>query len=175
MKRKKGKFYIYGHYTADTGKLFYIGKGAGYRAWSSKAQRAKQNPHWANVVKKHGYVVKLIEENLTEKQAFRRERELIAEVGLENLTNVISGGIGPTSAESHAIAKERGALRYSGKVQLISPTGVIYEDYNITELCRTHNLNRGTLQRTLRGERKQHKGWKRYIPPTDIHKEFFTF
>ena len=83
--------YIYGHYKKDTGELFYVEKGSGKRAWSKS-----RNKHWHNVVNKHGYVVKILEDGLTDEQAFSRERELIAEVGLNNLTNMLDGGQGLT-------------------------------------------------------------------------------
>lgn len=88
-------FYIYGHYTADTNELFYIGKGSGRRAWATSGR----NPYWTRKANKHGFVVKLLQENLNEETAFTREKELIAEVGLEKLTNIIEGGDGPTSAD----------------------------------------------------------------------------
>ncbi len=85
--------YVYGHYKADTGDLFYIGKGTGDRAWSNR----KRNKHWRHTVNKHGYVVKILEDNLTEELAYVKEKQLIEEVGLENLTNMTDGGRGGTS------------------------------------------------------------------------------
>jgi hypothetical protein len=87
--------YVYGHYKADTGELFYIGKGTGKRAWA----RDSRNAHWQNIVNKHGFVVKVLEDGMTDGQAYIREKELIAEVGLSNLTNVREGGDNPTSAD----------------------------------------------------------------------------
>jgi hypothetical protein len=85
--------YVYGHYKADDGKLFYIGKGNGRRAWRNDSR----NRHWQNIVNKHGLVVKIIEDNLTDEEAFEKERQLIAEVGVKNLANAVSGGAGLTS------------------------------------------------------------------------------
>lgn len=85
--------YVYGHYKADTGELFYIGKGTGDRAWSKK----DRNKHWHHTVKKHGYIVKLLHEHLTEDEALTKEIALIAEVGLDNLVNILPGGEGFTS------------------------------------------------------------------------------
>lgn len=85
--------YVYGHYTADTNKLFYIGKGTDKRAWET----GDRNQHWHRTVKKHGYTVKILYDNLGEKEALAKEVELIAEVGLENLTNILPGGEGFTS------------------------------------------------------------------------------
>ena len=91
--------YIYGHYKKDTGELFYIGKGIGRRAWVT----SRRNPYWKNVVIKHGYVVKILEDGLTDEQAYEKEKQLIAEVGLENLTNMTEGGCGMTSADAKKI------------------------------------------------------------------------
>ena len=85
--------YVYGHYRESDGKLFYIGKGTGNRAWDEK----RRNRYWFRVVNKHGLVVKIIEDNLTEEQAFSKEKQLITEVGLENLANITEGGKGFTS------------------------------------------------------------------------------
>ena len=48
-------FYNYIHKTADTGQVFYVGKGKGQRAWS----RAR-NKKWHNVATKHGHVVEIV-------------------------------------------------------------------------------------------------------------------
>jgi hypothetical protein len=80
--------YVYGHYKEDTGELFYIGKGMKGRAWS----RHRRNQHWHNVVNKHGYTVKILYDNLTEEEAYKKETRLILEIGLDNLVNVCAGG-----------------------------------------------------------------------------------
>ena len=85
--------YVYGHYKADTGELFYIGKGTGKRAWSTK----DRNNRWMYTVDKHGIEVKILYKNLSEEDAFQKEMELIKEIGLENLTNITEGGDGFTS------------------------------------------------------------------------------
>ena len=54
--------YVYGHYRESDGKLFYIGKGIGNRAWD----KIRRNRYWFRVVNKHGLIVKIIEDNLTE-------------------------------------------------------------------------------------------------------------
>ena len=43
----------------------------------------------------------------------------------------------------------------------ISPEGKVFcETTTISEFCRKHNLNKGTMNRVLWGHRKHHKGWK---------------
>ena len=48
-------FYVYVHRTADTGRIFYVGKGTKNRAWT----KGSRNLHWRNIVNKNGYHVKL--------------------------------------------------------------------------------------------------------------------
>ena len=83
-------FYTYAHYTSD-GKLFYIGKGHGLRAY----RYSGRNPHYQNIVAKYGKpTVKIIAEWETEKDAFRHEIELIAKYkneGIELCNKTIGG------------------------------------------------------------------------------------
>lgn len=91
--------YVYGHYKADTGELFYVGKGTGNRAWDIRSR----NKHWQSVVKKHGYEVRILADGLTEDEAYKREAAIIAEVGRHTLTNKTEGGEGLTSQVSKEI------------------------------------------------------------------------
>jgi len=93
--------YVYGHYTADTDELFYIGKGTGHRAY----QKTNRNIHWERKVEKHGYVVKILEDGLTDEEAFSREINLINEIGLDRLVNMDEGGKGWNSARASEISK----------------------------------------------------------------------
>ena len=90
------RFYVYGHYTADTNELFYIGKGTGYRAWDAWSR----NIHWWHVTNTRGKVVKLLYENLTEEEAYTKEKELITQIGLRKLTNFCIGGRAFTSEDA---------------------------------------------------------------------------
>ena len=92
------KFYVYGHYRADTDELFYIGKGHGNRAWEKKLSSGRSE-WWQRIVNKHGYTVKLLHEQLTEKDALKKERELIQTYGRQNIStgiliNLTDGGEG---------------------------------------------------------------------------------
>lgn len=103
------KYYVYGHYTKDTGMLFYIGVGTILNLRSNKnTQRYRRAYHtsnktniWKNVRDKHGIEVKILHEYFTKKESLDKEKELIEKFGrrvLKNgyLTNISSGGeIGP--------------------------------------------------------------------------------
>ena len=58
-------FYVYEHLRADTGEVFYVGKGSGHRARC----RQGRNPYWRAVANKHGYVTR--EPDPTDRRAKR--------------------------------------------------------------------------------------------------------
>jgi hypothetical protein len=98
--------YIYGHYTTDTDKLFYIGKGTGRRAWSNRGR----NPYWKRTADKHGLSVKILHDHLSDEDAYILEAQLIAEERTNPdtiLTNILEGGEGITSEASKLFAQRR--------------------------------------------------------------------
>ena len=86
-------FYVYLHKRLIEGTVFYVGKGKNKRAWTTKSR----NPHWQHVVDKHGgFDVEILKDKLTEQEAFELEAEIIAQYGMDNLTNQTLGGISTT-------------------------------------------------------------------------------
>lgn len=85
----KNIFYVYAHRRQTDGKIFYIGKGKGKRAWATD-----RNASWREEAQKHGVEIEFIAENLSEEEAFNKEIETIQNIGLENLTNMANGGEG---------------------------------------------------------------------------------
>jgi hypothetical protein len=88
-------FYVYLHRRATDGCVFYVGKGAGRRAW----QKTSRNKHWKNIVKKHGLTVEIFQSGLQEWAAFEFECDLIALYGRQNLCNLTDGGEGPSGVK----------------------------------------------------------------------------
>jgi hypothetical protein len=66
------KFYTYLHIRLDDNKIFYIGKGSGKRAWTTKRSK-----HWHAVESKHGCKVEISAKWPTEKEAHDHEIFLI--------------------------------------------------------------------------------------------------
>lgn len=91
MKKDLGNiFYVYFHYRKDDGKIFYVGKGFKNRYKST----ANRNKYWHNTVNKHGYYSNIVQDNLSESDAFELEVFCIKEIGKENLCNITDGGDG---------------------------------------------------------------------------------
>jgi hypothetical protein len=66
-------FYVYGYIREDYGTYFYIGKGCKNRAFSN----VSRSDHFMNIKNKTDYEVVIIEDNLTEHEAYELERDLI--------------------------------------------------------------------------------------------------
>ena len=88
----KAEFYTYIHRKADTGEIFYVGKGKGNRAFS-KTGRSR---YWQGIVRNHGYVVELMAMFSDESKALAHEVMLIANLrsGGVKLCNLTDGGDG---------------------------------------------------------------------------------
>ena len=99
----RSDFYVYEHLKADTGEVFYVGKGCRKRA-KDKDNRSK---YWSNIINKHGFKVRYVVKNVDEEFAFFVEEERIDQlkrlgVKLCNLTNGGEGSSGlimPQSAK----------------------------------------------------------------------------
>ena len=87
------EYYVYIWYIVDTDEVFYVGKGKGRRY----KQTSNRNKFFTNMYKSHNCDVKKIYENLTESEAFQKERETVKwyrENTKFRLTNQTEGGEG---------------------------------------------------------------------------------
>ena len=90
----ENKYYVYEHAT-EGGEVFYVGKGSGDRAWAKDGR----NKFWRSVARKHGRVVRIVRDGLSELEAFDIEKCLIARHGRRDegegtLVNLTPGGEG---------------------------------------------------------------------------------
>lgn len=123
-------FYTYFHTRNDTGAVFYIGKGSSTRATSPY----DRNPHWKNIVAKHGHTVHMAMTDLSEQDAFEHEKFLIAcfkDMGVL-LTNCTNGGEG-VSGYTHS-DESRKKISASSKERML----------NLEYREKLHNTTRGT-------------------------------
>ena len=86
-------YYVYIWFIKDTNEVFYVGKGKGKRY----QQTSNRNKFFTDMYKTHSCDVKKIYENLTESEAFQKERETVKwyrENTNFRLTNQTDGGEG---------------------------------------------------------------------------------
>lgn len=109
-------YYTYFHTRNDTNKVFYVGKGK-----SNRAYEKGRNPHWNNVVAKHGYAVHLAMVGLSEAEAFEHEKLLILcfkDMGIQ-LVNMTDGGEG---GAGHSVSEDtRRAISEAQKGRCFEP------------------------------------------------------
>jgi hypothetical protein len=122
-------FYTYVHMRADDGKVFYVGKGTGRRAWRTE----KRSSFWKNMAKKHGHSVHVCMRFALEADAFIHEQFLIqcfrdTHAPLVNLTNGGEGSAGhrPTAEtlalRSAAMLGKRPSVKTRSKMS-VAATG----------------------------------------------------
>lgn len=86
-------FYVYVHKRADNNVPFYVGKGSKQRAWTKRTR----NQRWCSIVQAHGLTIEIVKNELTEKQAFDFEIQLIVKLKTRNTfggANFTNGGGG---------------------------------------------------------------------------------
>ena len=129
-------FYTYAHIRPDTNKPFYIGKGAGRRAY----RKDHRNDHWKNIVKKYGYKTEILAYWENEQDAFLHEKFLIdcfKSINID-LVNQSSGGDGNDW---------RGGFSFKGKKHSIESK----------EKCRLVNLGKPKSQISNQKNAESHK------------------
>lgn len=97
-------YYVYQHRRADTGEIFYVGKGKNNRCFQTR----NRNKHWKNIVNKTTYSVEILYDNLEEPVANLVEIGLIALYNSQGkvLCNVTLGGEGCSGFKHSIESKE---------------------------------------------------------------------
>ncbi len=106
------RFYVYTHEYASgpkAGRPFYVGKGSGRRAWSVSTR----SRFWKAVSSKYGHTVRIIDDGISETQAFELEKFLIETIGQDCLCNHTGGGEG--SANPSVELREKLRASHLGK------------------------------------------------------------
>lgn len=112
------KFYVYEHSRADTGEIFYVGKGCGNRLNSTRATH--RNQRWLRTVAKAGaFTARKIIDRVDEEFAFLIEMERIDQLRRlgTQLCNITNGGDGATGFRHSDEAKARMSVKWkAGRV-----------------------------------------------------------
>lgn len=101
-------FYVYLHKKADSGQVFYVGKGSSVH--NRPASTFGRNKWWRNTVKAHGFIYGIVKDGLSEEAAFNLERKLIKKYGRRDigkgaLVNLTDGGEGTSNPSPEVRAK----------------------------------------------------------------------
>ena len=134
-------YYVYVHRRASDNSVFYVGKGKGCRAWQSSGR----SNFWVKTKLKHGIVIELVLQGLSEDQAFFNEIQFIKWFGRRNnftgcLVNLTDGGEGCSGAVASDKSKLATSLRSSG-------LGNIKADQNV---YRFVNIHTGVIEEMTR-------------------------
>ena len=111
------EFYVYAHRRKTDNKIYYIGKGKGNRAWNLYTK--ERNIFWQNTHNKHGTIVEIILDKLTEQEAHSIETEFILFYGRKNnstgtLVNMTDGGEGVSGKVFSSEERSKISNRFSG-------------------------------------------------------------
>ena len=114
-------YYVYAHINPLKNEIFYIGKGKNKRGFSKKYRSI----WWNKIVNKYGFIVDILESDLTEEEAFEREKWYINRIGRRDLgkgplVNMTDGGEGATNLSEEIKIKMRKPKSEQHKKKLIS-------------------------------------------------------
>ena len=118
----ENKFYVYAHINPLKNEIFYIGKGSKNRAYKKGKRRSEL---WNNIVNKYGFIIDILESNLTEKESLEREKFYIKKIGrrdlgLGTLVNHTDGGDGLSNISS--ITRKRMSISAKNKPETSEET-----------------------------------------------------
>lgn len=151
-------FYVYEHIRKDTGAVFYVGKGSGWRSGITK----RRNKYWNNVVKKsNGFIHRKIVQNVDEEFAFLIEVERIDQlrrIGVL-LVNMTDGGEGI----SNPCEETRQKMSDSHKG---NKNGRFDENSNRQRLARKEFVSKDVMRQNMRNNHWSKTGV--YTPPVGI-------
>ena len=126
----KNNFYVYCHKTLD-GKMFYVGKGTGRRAYS-KSHRSKK---WYEFTKDNEYIVDIISAGLDNKTAIDIENKIIR----ENVDLINTYSLRENKPTIDQISQ---FFQYSDR----SSTGLIWKDLPSKFCTFKQNASAGTIK-----------------------------
>jgi hypothetical protein len=170
------KAYVYTHTRLDTNEIFYVGIGTqdNYKRASRSHNRTN---YWNNIVKKCGWKVDVVFDNLTWEEACKIEVELIAkygrvDLGTGTLVNLTNGGEGTLKrittpetrlkmsksnkgrkySEEHKAKTRNSMLGKNCKKIINTETGEVFK--SVEEAANSIGISRVALSLKLTGKTK---------------------
>lgn len=147
-------FYVYEHLRADTGEVFYVGKGRGYRA--HVFNRHHRSEWWQRTREKAGgFEVRFVNDGMTEAEAFDLEVRHIAILRQRGaaLCNMTDGGDGISGCERTPEWRAKIGAAHRGKVVSEEARRNISESRRAVG-CTLTEEGRKRISATHRGQRR---------------------
>ena len=164
--------YVYMHIRLDTNKPFYIGKGT-YRSdensncnYLSRAyDKNHRNDFWKRVISKTDYIIKIVDRDISQEQAFELEEFLIDIIGRRHLgtgtlVNLSNGGEGCTG-ERPSI--QGGKSHHARPVMQLSMDNKVIAKFEcIEDAMKSMNAkSHGRIQQCCSGKPYDKRGFSR--------------
>lgn len=113
------RFFVYVHRKADSGEVFYVGKGTVKHGSYERAHVTKKRSlFWQAIAAKHGVRVEIVAEFDSEDLAFQLERDLISHYGRRAdggpLCNMTLGGEGHAGLSASEATRKKLHDRFAG-------------------------------------------------------------
>lgn len=152
------RFYVYIHRRMTDDKPFYVGKGTGKRAYSS----FNRNKYWNNVKNKHGMIVEILFDNLTEDESLQAESDVILELRYFGypLTNLTSGGESPRLSEESRKKMSESHLGKSRSSEAVAKTTAFHTGRKRTDQTR-RNISEALKGKPISEERARRSAFNR--------------
>lgn len=158
------RFYVYAHRRESDGRIFYVGKGTGRRAFNF----THRSVLWKRCYAKHGCKVEIIFNDLPEVCAFSIEKAMIASIGRSRLANLSDGGEGVSSPSDETRRLKSKRFSGAGNPQHDPIVHVFWnKDYGKI-FCTKHTFRKcfgfesSLVSRLVSGGLKTLKGWRLY-------------
>ena len=170
------KAYVYTHTRLDNNEVFYVGIGTQDKYKRASRVHYRTN-YWNNIVKKCGWKVDIVFDNLSWEDACKKEKELILkygriDLGTGTLVNLTDGGDGNFGRKASKETRQKMSNKKKGvplsqkhkdniskalknnnsKKVIDTNTGFVYN--SVQEAAEKNGLKRYNLSSYLTGRRK---------------------
>jgi len=135
---------VYIHRRKDNHKAFYVGMGTPDRPRDFKTRSRS----WFDIVSISGYTIEVVATNLSEKDAKELEEFIIAEYGIENLTNALKGSSVKSDIDLAEMSREAAKKRKRKKNLAIM--NMYNEGFKRSEIAEQLNITLASVKKITR-------------------------
>ncbi len=144
---------VYLHKRKTDKKVFYVGIGNPNRPYTIQGR----TDFWWRIVNKYDYIIEVIQDNLSPKEAQKIEKELIEKYGRRDLkkgylVNLTDGGDGAINPSKETVEKRAAKLRKA--ISAYYPNGIHYKDFDsASKASKALNIEPHNITEALKGDK----------------------